>query len=1039
MRTIRLLIIILTCFILPLVPIVVCAHPNAGPSHMGSDPQNSNAPKQPLTSPNVKAEELVLTGTLPGVISFQGSVTDAEGQPFPDGEYSAAFRLYDSETNGMVLWSELQTVQVENGVLNVLLGSVTPFDGQVDFSIPVWLTVEFDEQDELDPRLPMTSVPYAIQAQRANYTPFADSTTVALKAWTVEGGAAPTGPAGGSLTGSFPNPVIAEEAVTGREVADGSLTGVDISNTTVLIVGSVAAISVHASDSVVAGYFVGDGSGLTNLPQGSLSWFDLAGIPAEIADGDSVNTNWADLTGVPEGFADGVDNVGSSDWNNLKNVPEGFADGKDDTTNSLDWTQIRNHPAGLDDGDDVGARDWSELTGIPEGFTDGVDNTGASDWSELTGIPEGFADGVDNTGASDWSELTGIPADLADGDDVGARDWSDLSGIPEGFADGVDNTGVSDWSELTGIPEGFADGVDNTGASDWSELTGIPADLANGDDVGARDWSELTGIPADLADGDDIGARDWSELSGVPEGFTDGVDNTGASDWSELIGIPADLADGDDVGARDWSELSGVPEGFTDGIDNTGASDWSELTGIPADLAKGEDVGVRDWSELTGIPADLADGDDIGARDWSELSGVPEGFTDGVDNTGASDWSELTGIPADLANGDDVGARDWSELSGIPEGFTDGVDNTGASDWSELTGIPADLADGDSVNTNWADLTGVPEGFADGVDNIGSSDWNDLTNIPTGFSDGKDDTTTSLDWSQIRNRPAGIDDGDDVGAKDWSELTGIPTGFADAVDDTGSGGWSLTGNSGTTPGTNFIGTRDSQPFEIHVNLTRVLRIESGTSSPTILAGRYAQGGDEGSFVWADGVNSAFSGTAPNQFSARATGGFRFVSNDDGTAGVRLNPGSSSWSMLGDRNQTENISAVDLDDLLLKLEELPVTTWNYRSQDAGIRHMSPAAQDFYTAFGLGQDSLHIGSVDAEGVTLAAIQGLIQRNSELEERVAELEALLENEESSDSTGSYNPPRNGRGGLPARVRHLEALVSQLHEEKHNGHNDD
>jgi hypothetical protein len=36
-----------------------------------------------------------------------------------------------------------------------------------------------------------------------------------------------------------------------------------------------------------------------------------------------------------------------------------------------------------------------------------------------------------------------------------------------------------------------------------------------------------------------------------------------------------------------------------------------------------------------------------------------------------------------------------------------------------------------------------------------------------------------------------------------------------------------------------------------------------------------------------------------------------------------------------------------------------------------------AQDFYSAFGLGQDDHHIIIIDAEGVALAAIQGLNQK--------------------------------------------------------------
>jgi hypothetical protein len=61
----------------------------------------------------------------------------------------------------------------------------------------------------------------------------------------------------------------------------------------------------------------------------------------------------------------------------------------------------------------------------------------------------------------------------------------------------------------------------------------------------------------------------------------------------------------------------------------------------------------------------------------------------------------------------------------------------------------------------------------------------------------------------------------------------------------GTTAWQLKGNSGTTPGTNFIGTKDSQAFEIHVydgdavttnGDQRVMRYEYGLNSPTITGG-----------------------------------------------------------------------------------------------------------------------------------------------------------------------------------------------------------
>jgi hypothetical protein len=51
----------------------------------------------------------------------------------------------------------------------------------------------------------------------------------------------------------------------------------------------------------------------------------------------------------------------------------------------------------------------------------------------------------------------------------------------------------------------------------------------------------------------------------------------------------------------------------------------------------------------------------------------------------------------------------------------------------------------------------------------------------------------------------------------WTKLTGIPAGV--------TGNWSLSGNSGTNPVTQFIGTTDNLAFEARVNNRRALRLE----------------------------------------------------------------------------------------------------------------------------------------------------------------------------------------------------------------------
>jgi hypothetical protein len=82
---------------------------------------------------------------------------------------------------------------------------------------------------------------------------------------------------------------------------------------------------------------------------------------------------------------------------------------------------------------------------------------------------------------------------------------------------------------------------------------------------------------------------------------------------------------------------------------------------------------------------------------------------------------------------------------------------------------------------------------------------------------------------------------------------------------------------------------------------------------------------------------------------------------------------SSWINASDRNLKAGFEPVDAPDILAKVAALPISRWNYTNAP-GTRHLGPMAQDFHTAFALGSDDKSIATVDADGVALAAIQGL-----------------------------------------------------------------
>jgi len=79
-------------------------------------------------------------------------------------------------------------------------------------------------------------------------------------------------------------------------------------------------------------------------------------------------------------------------------------------------------------------------------------------------------------------------------------------------------------------------------------------------------------------------------------------------------------------------------------------------------------------------------------------------------------------------------------------------------------------------------------------------------------------------------------------------------------------------------------------------------------------------------------------------------------------------------------------------VLEKVVALPLSSWNYKA-DTTTRHVGPMAQDFYAAFNVGPDDKHIATVDADGVALAAIQGLNQKLNERDAKIEDLEKKLD----------------------------------------------
>ena len=112
--------------------------------------------------------------SVPQTTSFQAVITDTLGVPIADGTKTFTFRMEKPTDTGSIIaiWEETQEVEVVNGVISAVLGIVTPlnpipFSGYTFQNTTYNLVVTLDGGDISV--IPLTSVPFALNASRTNY------------------------------------------------------------------------------------------------------------------------------------------------------------------------------------------------------------------------------------------------------------------------------------------------------------------------------------------------------------------------------------------------------------------------------------------------------------------------------------------------------------------------------------------------------------------------------------------------------------------------------------------------------------------------------------------------------------------------------------------------------------------------------------------------------------------------------------------------------------------------------------------------------
>ena len=566
---------------------------------------------------------------VPAEINYQGSIEDLSGPV--DGTLTMTFRLFDADVAGTIVWEEAQSVLVNQGIYNVILGTGTlnPSYGSLEEAVfendDLWLEIQVaGEADAMAPRQKITSVGFAMRA-------------------------------GSVSDGTITATMLANEAVTTEKLVDGAVTAAKVTGGFVpnldadLLDGlssTAFASAAHTHDTryytqaqveaMVSG-LQGEIDALKALLQGVTragNHITFSGVNVQIVNGSG-------QTGVMTGTGNLI--VG---YNELRGSG-------DDRSGSHNIVVGRNHNYSYYGGLVVGY--YNSLSGAFASVSGGRGNTASGSYASVSGGQGNTASGsYASVSGGSQNTASGAAASVSGGHSNSASEWySSVSG-------GLSNTASVGAASVSG-------GQGNTASGYGASVSGGRYNTASGDYTFVGGGGGATETDGNQA---------FANYSAILGGFKNVAGDSALSDHA--------IGDKSTVSGGESNKASGRAANVSGGRYNTASGDFAFAGGGGGELATDGNQAFGNYTSVLGGKRNIAGDPDLTDHDIGTGASVSAGDL----NKASGNYANVSGGLANTARGyvSSIGGGYSNEATNDYSGVSGGANNTASGRFASVSG-----------------------------------------------------------------------------------------------------------------------------------------------------------------------------------------------------------------------------------------------------------------------------------------------------------------------------------------------------------------